>query len=284
MVDPVGDEYLDGDEHLKPDERWVRHLLEGTAGQTRVTDLKGGPEGRHDLEAELMDGRIAAIEITSEADEARLRAAARAKRHLSEVTVPHSQLWWLVQLTPQADARALNRSASLVALLTAMEQQGQSTASALSDYRDPWRDQLQALGIQSVHGIEDSDHPGAVSVMPDSVASYGWVRSTADNWITEFLASELGQSKLDKLAKADADERHLAVLIHPDTDAGLGIAGALADLPDGSGGDDLPSVDPPSPLTHLWLIAPTVPTRAFRWTRTSGWAVVRLTANRPNSS
>jgi hypothetical protein len=194
---------------------------------------------------------------------------------LSEVTVPDSQLWWIVQLMPQADARALSGSAGLVALLTEMEQRGQSSASALSDYRDPWRNQLEALAIQSVHGIEDSDHPGAVSVMPDFVTGWGWVRATADKWITEFLASDLGLSKLDKLAKADADERHLAVLIYPDTDAGLGIAAATADLLDGSDGD-LPCAEPPAPLTHLWLIAPTVPTRAFLWARESGWAVVRF--------
>jgi len=58
--------------------------------------------------------------------------------------------------------------------------------------------------------------------------------------------------------------------MYPDTESGLGIAGALADLLDGEGGGGLPSAEPPMPLTHLWLIAPTVPTRAFRWVRSSG--------------
>jgi hypothetical protein len=35
---------LPDDEHLKDDERWVRHLLEGTVGQTRVIDRRGGSE------------------------------------------------------------------------------------------------------------------------------------------------------------------------------------------------------------------------------------------------
>src|SRR5262245_52443937 len=97
---------LPGDEHLKEDERWARRLLEGTVGQTRVTDRKGGPEGHHDLEAILPDSRIAAIEITSEADQARLSVAAAARRHLSTVTVPGSQFAWLVTVTPQALGRA----------------------------------------------------------------------------------------------------------------------------------------------------------------------------------
>jgi len=99
---------LAGDEHLKDDERWARHLLEGTVGQTRVIDRRGGrEEGKHDLEADLPDGGIAAIEITSEADAARLSVADAARRHLSGIKVAGSQFAWHVELTPQAEARTL---------------------------------------------------------------------------------------------------------------------------------------------------------------------------------
>src|SRR5205085_8279319 len=91
---------LPDDEHLKDDERWVRHLLEGAVGQTRVIDRRGDrEEGKHDLEADLPDGGIAAIEITSEADAARLSAAAAAQRHLSNLKVSGSQFAWLVNVT-----------------------------------------------------------------------------------------------------------------------------------------------------------------------------------------
>jgi hypothetical protein len=70
----------------------------------------------------------------------------------------------------------LRKCTGLLALLRDMEQRGEPSASALSDYRDPWREQLEALGIQSVHGIEGSARPGAVYVMNDVVASYGWVQ------------------------------------------------------------------------------------------------------------
>jgi len=258
---------LTGDEHLNDDERWVRHRLEGVVGPTRVTDLKGGPPGQHDLEADLPDGRIAAIEITSEADQARLSAAAAARRHLATVTVPGSQFAWLVEVTPQVDARALRKSAGLVGLIEDVERQGQSSLTTLSGYRNPLRPRLETLGIQSVHRFAVSSSPrGAVYVVSAAVAGWGWVTATADNWIIGFLATPLGQSKLAKLARANASERHLAVLIHPDTDAGLGIAVS----------DELPSVVPPSPLTHLWLIAPTEPPRAVRWTDSSEWAVVDM--------
>lgn len=108
---------LIGDEHLNLEERWVRRRLERALGPTRVTDWNGGPEGQHDLEADLPEGGIAAIEITREADGARLRAAARAKRYLSDVKVPGSQFKWLVHVAPQADAGALGKADGLVALL-----------------------------------------------------------------------------------------------------------------------------------------------------------------------
>jgi hypothetical protein len=81
-----------------------------------------------------------------------------------------------------------------------------------------------------------------------------------------------------------ADERHLVVLMYPDTVSGLGIAGALADLLDGEGGGGLLSTEPPMPLTHLWLIAPTVPTRGFRWARSLGWSVVRFPPEQPQAA
>ena len=111
-----------------------------------------------------------------------------------------------------------------------------------------------------------------------------WAGSRADDWVNKFLASDLGKSKLAKLARAMADERHLVVLMYPDTDSGLGIAGALADLLDGEGGGGLLSTEPPMPLTHLWLIAPTVPTRAFRWARSSGWSVIRFPPEQPQAA
>jgi hypothetical protein len=232
---------LTDDEHLSGDERWLRHRLESAIGPTRVTDLKGGPPGQHDLEADLADGTIAAIEITSEADQARLSVQAAAKRHLAAVTVPGSQFAWLVNVTPPADVRALRKASGLVALLTDMEQQGESSVTTMSDYRSLWRERLEALGLQSVHGFAGTAHSGAVYVVPSFTGGWGWVRATADRWITDFLATELGKSKLVKLARAAASERHLVVLIHPDTEAGLGMVVS----------DELPSVVPPAPLTHL---------------------------------
>jgi hypothetical protein len=67
---------LTDDEHLSDEEQWVRHRLESAVGPTRVTDWSehGGPEGKHDLEAVLPDGKIAAIEIVAAADQARRNA------------------------------------------------------------------------------------------------------------------------------------------------------------------------------------------------------------------
>lgn len=92
---------LIGDEHLRDDERWLRHCLEGIVGHTRVIDQRGGrQQGKHDLEADLLDRGIAAIEITSEADAARLSVIAAAQRHLSKLEAAGSRFAWLVNITP----------------------------------------------------------------------------------------------------------------------------------------------------------------------------------------
>jgi hypothetical protein len=272
MLKLIDDEYLDDIE------RWARHnVVEKAIGRSRVTDLsrRGGPGGKHDLEADLPGRKIAAIEITSEADGARRSLRDALKRHLSAATVPGSQLAWLVNLTPQANAKALSKSAGVIALITDMEQQGELSLTTLSDYRHPLRCRLKDLGVQSVYGFACSvERRGDVYVVEDIVGGWGWVRATADKWISDFFASELGRNHLAKLERAQVDERHLIVVIDSDTDAGLGIGVALTDMPEGAFSDDLPTAEPPAPLTRLWLMPAAFTTKGFCWTNGSGWAVV----------
>lgn len=79
-----------------------RRSLESVVGPTPRGRSEGRAAGpaRHDLDAELNGGVIAAIEIISEADQTGLRAAAAPRRHLGTVTVPGSQFAWLVEVTP----------------------------------------------------------------------------------------------------------------------------------------------------------------------------------------
>ena len=117
------------------------------------------------FEVDLLDGSgIAAVEITSAADSARLRASARADRYLSGLTVPGSQIRWLVQYTPQADARELSRS-SIV--------NGVPIDQCVHDAGEAIRDIVQRLtGLRlgkAVDAMDADDDLAEEDAAPDSV-------------------------------------------------------------------------------------------------------------------
>jgi hypothetical protein len=89
------------------------------------------------------------------------------------------------------------------------------------------------------------------------------------------LASDQGVNKLGKLGRATAFERHLVIVLDSFSQAGVGIPLGLTSRHEAVAADyALPSVTPPAPLTHLWLL-PLLETReGLRWTREGGWAVV----------
>lgn len=68
-----------------------------------------------------------------------------------------------------------------------------------------------------------------------------------------------------KLARADADERHLFIPLHESTLSFALSTGLMF-------GEALPSDAPPIPdhITHLWL-APAFSRRVLLWSRSDGW-------------
>jgi hypothetical protein len=264
-----------GDEHLNWTERWARGRLEPVLGPLRVIDRKGGPSGLHDLEADLPGGAVAAIEITSEVEEARLSLMASADRHLKKLRLPGSKYAWQVGLTADARVMAI-RPAALLKLLSDMEQQGRTRALNIGDYRDPFVTRLGALCIESVYGFKAK--PGREGIVRVAAGSYGgreWGQTAIDTWLDNFLTSSTGQNKLAKLARAaHATERHLMIVVEPFSPAGMGISLGLSDRhEEGAADDAIPSLVPPEPLTHLWLMPLMGTGEALRWTRHSGWVV-----------
>ena len=88
---------------LDPYESYAQDRLTPLLGPLRRIDRPGGPPGQHDFEADLPDGSVAALEVTSEVDDQRLNLASAAERRLSSITLPGSLFLWLVGLA--ADAR-----------------------------------------------------------------------------------------------------------------------------------------------------------------------------------
>jgi hypothetical protein len=184
VAERVDAKYLDGYE------RWACDRLEPVLGRLRVIDRKGGQTpGVHDLEADLPAGTVAAIEITSEVEGARLALAASVDRHLSALRLPDSNYSWRVGLAAHAQVNEI-RPADLLALLSDLEQHGQRRVLNIGDYRDPFVERVRVFGIESVYGWKAKPgREGFVSVGPGVYGGCGW-------------ASPQGVNKVRKLARA----------------------------------------------------------------------------------
>jgi hypothetical protein len=76
--------------------------------------------------------------------------------------------------------------------------------------------------------------------------------------------------KLRSVSKAA--QWHLAIVLDPRSQAGMGIT-----LPESWA--TLPKLDPPAPLTHLWLLPMPTNWPGLRWVRSSGWSVLTASDN-----
>ena len=261
------------DGHLDWFERQARDRLERIFGPLRVIDPGGGPRGVHDLEADLPAGMVAAIEVTSEVEQARAGLVASADRRLSALRIPGSDYSWQVGLSARAKVNSISHVA-VISLLNDLEDQGRSHAIA-GDWRDPFTARLWELGIESVYGWKAKPGCGGrVTVCAGFYSGREWGRALIDAWLESFFRTRRGKNKLDKLARADATERHLVIVLDPFSQAGTGISlGLLTWHEEGANSDVMPSCSPPEPLTHMWLMPLFGAKEAFYWTRRSGWRV-----------
>jgi hypothetical protein len=223
----------------------------------------------------LPNGSTAAIEVTSEVESQRLDQESSAERRFSSFTLQGSRSLWLVGLTGAARVNAISHE-ELHRLLSDMDTQGRRSAHNLGDYRDPFVERLRALGIESVYAVAaKTGYEGTVTVRPGVYGGWGWDRPAIDAWLADFLASGLGANKLEKLQRADVAERHLVIVLDPFSQAGMGISlGLMAQVERGPADYVVPSLVPPEPLTHLWLLPVFTNWAGLRWARDSGWALL----------
>jgi hypothetical protein len=229
----------------------------------------------HDFEANLPGGVVAALEVTGVVEQERLNMAASADRRLSGLRLPGSRHVWQVGLAEEAIVNAISPE-TLLGLLKDMEDQGQRRALNMGDYRDPFVARLRALGIESIYAFKaKAGREGIVMVGPGTYGGRGWGREAIDTWLAVFLASDRGVSKLEKLGRAaGAAQRHLVVVLDPFSQPGMGISLELSDLrEEGTAGDVIPSLVPPAPLTHLWLLPVMGSGAMLCWAHDAGWTV-----------
>jgi hypothetical protein len=267
------------DEHLDFYEQWARDCLERLEprlGHLRVIDRKGGPPGLHDLEAGRPDGPVAAIEVTSAVEPQRLGVESEIRRQgLSSFPMPGLTSRWSVRLTDQARVRVASRGDKLQPLLSDLEARGVRSAHDRGDYRDPV-ERLRELGIAAVYRLS-TGREGGVIMGTDAYGGFEWDGPTVDAWLDEFLACDQGANKLAKLGRAKAAERHLVMVLDSFSQPGLGIPLKLSSRRDvGAAAYVMPSSEPPTPLSHMWLLPMIEGSEGFRWTRGSGWAILAV--------
>jgi len=264
-----------GAKHLDQYEAWARARLEPILGPLREIDPGGGPDGLHDFEADLPDGSVAAIEVTGKVDSRRRRLEAAADDNFPTFTVPGSKALWVVGLAAHAKVKKL-RHADLQRLLNDLEAAGRDRVLDIGDYRDPFVDRLVALGIESVYSTRaKAGSEGMVLVRAGTYFGRGWDGPTTDQWLSELLASDQGRNKLGKLARANAAERHLVIVLDAFSQACMGVSlGLTARHERGAAEYGLPSLVHLAPLTHLWLLPRFSATdESLRWAPDSGWTV-----------
>jgi hypothetical protein len=262
------------EEPLNESEAFARERLENLLGLKLQRVRPGQPGRRHDFEAIQDDGRVVAVEVTSRVDAHRRAQLAAIIERLPSFPLPGSAQLWMVNLLASAQVSKV-RKVEIQRLLLDMEATSRWRAHYREDYRDPIVLRLRDLRIASVYAF-DSRKAGRVVIGQDTSGGRGWYGSATDSWLADFLASEQGRSKLNKLNRiTNAAQRHLAIALDPSTPEGIGIPLGLLDRDEPeSFGEVLPSLIPPERLTHLWLLPVFETWDGLNWTRSEGWAVV----------
>jgi hypothetical protein len=264
----------DDDDHLDRCERCARHRLDPILGPLRIVDRPGGPQGVHDFEADLADGLVAAVEVTSEVDSERLDQAASTEHHISSLTVTNSQRRWLVALAEGASVKTIKHH--LPQSLSDLEISGRVSTYGIDDYFDPVAQRLAALKIESVHAVQaKAGRGGTVHVQPGTYVGSAWDGRKIDEWLESLLASSRGVKKLEKLDRSGAAQRHLVIVLDPFSAAGLGIALGFTARQDREAADHvIPSLSPPKPLRNLWILPSFDTWEGLAWAPESRWTIL----------
>lgn len=242
----------------------LRDVLRGASVAFRSIQSKG----EHDFDLRWPDGKCVAVEVTRSTDRAleETTAAVMNKRRGGR-TIPRTYCkhpWWIVP-KPTAWIQQVRDSADRY--LSMIESAGGSVVPGATDRGlSPEFRRVEELGVEYAisFGGGDSDHELSTPT-PDG----GWFSPTDVVRAVEVEAWKDDNRK--KLAKAEADEAHLFLLIHPNNFL------AWVALLDG----DLPSDRPelPDEINAVWAAAADRDGAFHVWTfRTaSGWEDLGIT-------
>ncbi len=253
----VGRSTKDADEELA-------RLVLRTALDCRVERVDKRPlQGHHDLEIYYSDGRLGVGEVVSTRDpiwtELTDAVSGRSYSKRAELTY-----LWFVLIRPETSLKRIQ--SQVPSLLRQLENQGidKVTRSGYGDIQA----MLKKLGIDSCSSCQPTaKHPPGFYLMSNVLAAWVGNGDGVMQFCEGFLANDSGRSKVDKLRRAEADEKHVVIILTTDQ---LGPHTAVDT-------GELPTHPPdlPQGLDWLWVIASkSPPIRTIYWSPAGQWSEV----------
>jgi hypothetical protein len=256
---------------LKPQEQAACLIavraLEATRAEAWDVDAR---QGAVDAMLTLKDSRTAAFEVTNLAAEGALETASLLGRDNHKWPLPGQWFWSITVGTPQ-DLRQLKQCYENIILIceAAAIPYPHQHPDAWSPSADP---DLQWLLESSCDMVGHPEQLASTMRDPSAIvvetAGGGFIDDSlsgfADELRTAFASPHIPEH-FEKLANANADERHLFIPLH---NSALPFRISTVLMFD----DALPAEPPPVPghITHLWL-APAFSRRVLLWSQSEGW-------------
>jgi hypothetical protein len=261
---------LIGIDRLKPQEQaaclLAVRMLE--AAEAEAWDIDGR-QGAVDAMLTLQDGRRAAFEVTNLAAKGALQTASLLAKDNHKWPLPGKWFWSIEVGSPQDLPRLKDTYQNIILIC---ERVGEpypyrigSESSAHPDLQWLVQESQSLMTGYPRQLARDMKNPGAMMV---PMAGGGWVDESLSGFadaLSQAFESPKIQEHFEKLARTDADQRHLFIPLH-DSALPFSISSELVFE------DALPPDPPPLPdsVTHLWL-APAGSRRVLLWSQAVGW-------------
>jgi hypothetical protein len=195
-------------EPQRPDEQTAKQLVQLCLPEVQVCLHDDGSRPMlYDLELRWPDGRVEAMEVTTDRDEVWELVGSRLDRQGPVMAVESAHSWVVLLAEGNTDVRSVR--ARIDHLLSLVEQAGRTIISKREERGSPAVARVRRLGVDYGYPYEAADgQPKIRIILP---MRWWWTRPEAVNQAVERHA-ELNAAKL---ARSGCNERHLFMLVAP---------------------------------------------------------------------
>jgi hypothetical protein len=193
-------------EPQRPDEQAAKQLVQLCLPEVEVCLHDDGSRPMlYDLELRWPDGRVEAMEVTTDTDEVWQLVGSRLDRQGPVMAVESAHSWVVLLAEGNTDVRLVR--ARIDHLLSLVEQAGRTRISRREERGSPAVARVRRLGVDYGYTYKAADGQPKIRIM---LPMRGWfVRAEAVNEAVERHA-ELNAAKL---ARSGCNERHLFMLV-----------------------------------------------------------------------